>query len=279
MLFTDFKTHLFKIVTHLVLIIGVFITLFPLFWMISGSLKPPHEIFSTTLRLIPENPTLENYRFVFSTIPLLRELFNSIIIASSYTLLSLFFCSLAGFAFAKHHFPGRYFLFFFLLATMMVPVEVGIIPSFLIIKALKWVNTYYAVIIPGSASAFGIFFMRQYIATVPDEVIDAAKIDGCSDFRTYCQIILPIIKPALVALGIMHFMFSWNSFLWPLVVLRTYDMYTIVLGVNLIPAQEFDTPWGAVLAGCTVAVLPLIVFFLIFQKHFISGITLGAVKG
>lgn len=272
------KTYLLKIGVHGILIAGAFVAIFPIFWMASGSFKPPEELFSTVVKFFMRNPTLKNYKFVFNTIPFGRQLLNSVIISVGYTFLSVFFCSLAGFAFAKFSFPARHVLFFLLLATLMVPLEVSIVPSFVIINALHWINTYWAVIIPGCANALGIFFMRQYIITIPDELIDAAKIDGCSDFGIYFRIILPVIKPALAALAIIMFVPKWNEFVWPLVVLRTDDMFTAVLGVNLIPAQQFHTPWGAVLAGCTIIIIPPMILFLLFQKHFISGITLGAVK-
>jgi len=272
------KAYLLKIGVHGVLIVGAFVTIFPIFWMVSGSFKPSEELFSTTITFFVRNPILKNYKFLFNTIPFGRQLLNSVIVSVSYTFLSVFFCSLAGFAFAKFSFPARHVLFFLLIATLMIPLEVSIVPSFIIINALHWVNTYWAVIIPGCASALGIFFMRQYIITIPDELIDAAKIDGCGDFGIYFRIILPVISPALAALAIIMFVPKWNEFVWPLVVLRTDDMFTAVLGVNLIPAQQFSTPWGAVLAGCTTIIIPPMILFLLFQKHFISGITLGAVK-
>lgn len=274
----EIKTYLLKIGIHGILIVGVFVAIFPIFWMVSGSFKPPEELFSTTVKFFVRNPTFKNYKFVFNTIPFGRQLLNSVIISVSYTFLGVFFCSLAGFAFAKYSFPGRGVLFFLLLATLMIPLQVTVVPSFVIISAFHWINTYWAVIIPGCANALGIFFMRQYIITIPNELIDAAKIDGCSDFGIYFRIILPVIKPALAALAIIMFVPKWNEFIWPLVVLRTDEMFTAVLGVNLIPAQQFHTPWGAVLAGCTTLIIPAIILFLLFQKHFISGITLGVVR-
>jgi ABC-type glycerol-3-phosphate transport system permease component len=247
--------------------------------MISASFKPTGDIFSPGIHLIPAHPTLENYRVAFAALPLLRNLFNSIFVAGSFTLLSLFFSSLAGYAFAKLPFPGRNALFLVMLGTMMVPGLVGLLPLFVIMSKLGWVDTYQAVIIPGVANAFGIFFMRQYIQEVPNELLDAALIDGASNFSIYRHIILPLVKPALVALAIMQFMGAWNQFLWPLMVLRSNEMYTIVLAVAALPAANFNTPWGAIMAGTTVAVAPLILVFLSFQKQFVSGVMRVGLKG
>jgi ABC-type glycerol-3-phosphate transport system permease component len=246
--------------------------------MVSGSFKTVEELYSSNITFFAKNFTLENYKFLFNATPFARQLFNSLITTISYTFLSVFFCSLAGFAFAKLSFPGRRVLYFLLIATLMIPMEVAIVPSFVIMSALHWVNTYWAIIIPGSANALGIFFMRQYIISIPDELIDAARIDGCSDFVIYFRIILPVIKPALAALAIITFVPKWNDFIWPLLVLRSEDMLTATVGLNLLPAQQFSTPWGVVLAGCTMITMPPIIIFLLFQRYFISGVTLGAVK-
>jgi ABC-type glycerol-3-phosphate transport system permease component len=247
--------------------------------MISASFKQPAELLGSAQRLLPSSITLENYKQAFTVVPLLRNLFNSIFISGCYTLLALIFCTLGGFAFAKFDFPGRKWLFALLLGTMMVPTAVGIVPSFIIMKKLHWVNTYYSVIIPGTAHAFGIFFMRQYISSVPDEILDAAKIDGCTDFGMYWRIILPVIKPAMVTLAIMDFIGTWNDYLWPLIMLRKLDMYTILLAITAFPAPQFRTPWGPVMAGSTVSVIPLIILFLLFQKQIVSGLTVGSIKG
>lgn len=265
--------------THWVLLPASMLFLFPFFWMISASFKAQGELFGSTLRLLPSRISLEHYRFAFTAVPLVRNLFNSIFIATTATFLSLFFSSLAGFAFAKYDFPGRRVLFSVLLGTLMLPKMVGIVPSFIIISWLKWVNTYWAMIIPGVVGALGIFFMRQYMMTVPDELLDAARIDGCSDFGLYYRIMLPVIKPALGTLAIMSFIGNWNSFLWPLIVLRSYDMYTLLVAVNLLPSARFNTPWGAVMAGSTISVVPLLILFIFLQKWFTAGATVGSIRG
>ena len=253
--------------------------LFPIGWMVSASFTPSDEIFSSGLRFFPANPTLENYQTAFTSLPLLRNLGNSVIIAGVYTVGALFLCSLAAFAFAKFNFPGRNVLFTILLGTMMVPALMTLLPSFIIMSNLQWVNTYQSVIVPGLANAFGIFFMRQYMIGIPDELIDAARVDGAGSFRIFWRIMLPLCRPALAVLAIMQVISQWNQFLWPLIMLRDNSMYTIVLAVAALPSSNFNTPWGVVMVGGTVAVLPLIITFLIMQRGIIAGIMAGGLKG
>jgi len=268
-----------KFIIYLILLAGTVVALFPFLWMASSSFKSQAEIFSTAIKLIPSKISSEHYKFAFDALPLWRNLFNTALVSTSLTFLSLFFCSLAGFAFAKYSFPAREPLFYFLLATMMIPGETGLVAAFIVMNVLHWVDTYWALIIPGAASAFGIFFMRQYMLTVPNDILEAAIIDGCSPFEVYLRIVLPLVKPAIAALGIMTFMYSWNDFLWPLIVMRSPEKFTLMVAISsLVAISGFSTPWGAIMAGCTFAILPLIVVFLLFQRQFVSGIMLGAVK-
>jgi multiple sugar transport system permease protein len=264
---------------QLVLLVISVLFLFPIAWMVSASFTPSEEIFSSGLRFFPANPTLENYQTAFTSLPLLRNLGNSVIIAGVYTVGALFLCSLAAFAFAKFNFPGRNVLFTILLGTMMVPALMTLLPSFIIMSNLQWVNTYQSVIVPGLANAFGIFFMRQYMIGIPDELIDAARVDGAGSFRIFWRIMLPLCRPALAVLAIMQVISQWNQFLWPLIMLRDNSMYTIVLAVAALPSSNFNTPWGVVMVGGTVAVLPLIITFLIMQRGIIAGIMAGGLKG
>ncbi|MCW2805048.1 MAG: carbohydrate transporter permease [Propionibacteriaceae bacterium] len=264
---------------QLVLLVISILFLFPIAWMVSASFTPSEEIFSSGLRFFPANPTLENYQTAFTSLPLLRNLGNSVIIAGVYTVGALFLCSLAAFAFAKFNFPGRNVLFTILLGTMMVPALMTLLPSFIIMSNLQWVNTYQSVIVPGLANAFGIFFMRQYMIGIPDELIDAARVDGAGSFRIFWRIMLPLCRPALAVLAIMQVISQWNQFLWPLIMLRDNSMYTIVLAVAALPSSNFNTPWGVVMVGGTVAVLPLIITFLIMQRGIIAGIMAGGLKG
>lgn len=268
-----------KLLIHITLILGSILFFFPFFWMISASFKNPSELLGSAQNLLPSSITMENYQTAFTAVPLFTNFMNSVIISGGYTLLALFFTSLGGFAFAKYKFPGRDVLFSFMLGTMMIPTVVGIVPSFIIMKKLNWVNTFYSVIIPGTAHAFGIFFMRQIIRDIPDELLDAAKIDGASDFLIYRKIILPIISPALITLALMDFIGTWNDYLWPLIMLRSLDKHTILLAITSFPKVGFRRPWGAIMAASTISVLPLALLFIFFQKKIISGITAGSIKG
>jgi ABC-type glycerol-3-phosphate transport system permease component len=269
-----------KVLLYLILIVGLFIFLFPFYQMVIGSFKSEVEIFTTRPSFLPERFKLDNYNNLFTHLPFARNVFNSFFVSSSSTLFTLFFCSLAGFTFAKHKFPGRDFLFSMLLITMMLPGQVTLIPLFILMRRLNWINTYYPLIIPGAASAFGIFLMRQYtLSSIPDDLIDAARIDGCSEFGIYAKIGLPIILPGLTALGILTFMGSWNSFLWPLIVLNDFKMYTIPIALSLLQsAVRGEILYGSVFAGATIGTFPLLVIFLIFQRQFVSGILAGALK-
>jgi multiple sugar transport system permease protein len=262
---------------HLILLAAAIVFAYPLLWMVMSSFKQESQVFSLTLWT--SHPTLANYRLALKSIPLIRQFVNSVVIAGVFTVGALLLCSAAGFAFAKLTFPGKRGLFLILVSTMMVPNFMTLLPAFLIMSDLNWVNTYQSVILPGIASAFGIFFMRQYMHSIPDELLDAARIDGTGVFSVFWRIMLPLSWPAVGSLGILLFVAQWNNYLWPLVMLRTSSMQTIVLGVAALPNSNFSTPWGAVLAGASVAVVPLLVVFLIFQKRIIAGVMSGALKG
>ncbi len=267
------------VVYALLIAFTVFI-LFPGVWMLSASFKPEVEIMSARLNPIPLQPTLQSFKLITTFMPLGRNMLNSLFVAVSATALSLFLNSLGGYAFAKFHFPGSRILFFFLLGTMMVPGEVNLVPSYLVMVRLHWINTYWPLIIPGAASAWGIFMMRQYIMTVPTEMLEAARIDGCSEFGIYWRIVLPVVRPALAVWGTLGFVGTWNDFLWPMIILRSREMYTLMVSVATLPtAQGFDTPWGAIMAGATLCIAPLLVIYAFGQRFFESGITLGAVHG
>ena len=218
-----------------------------------------------------------NYRKLWSVVPYNKYFINSVFIATASTLLTLFFCSLGGFAFAKYQFKGKKVLFGILLASMMIPFQVLLVPLFGLMYNIGWLNSYKAIIIPFSVGAFGVFLMRQFIVTIPSELIDAARIDGCSEFGIYYRIILPIIKPALGALTIYSFLGSWNGYLWPLIVLRDEQKYTLPIGLaNLIGTYRQE--YGMLMAGTLLSLLPIVVLFLAMQREFVQGITLGSVK-
>jgi ABC-type glycerol-3-phosphate transport system permease component len=220
-----------------------------------------------------------NLSELFRRIPFSQNLLNTAFVATTSTILSLFLCALGGFAFAKLQFPGRDVLLTIMLSTMMIPGQVTLVPLFIIMNRLGWLDTYYPLIIPGAANAFGIFLMRQYATAIPDELIDAARIDGCGSFRIFRSVAAPILQPALTVVGLIFFMGSWNEFLWPLIVLKSMNMYTVPVALSSLVGLGYVVPYGVILAGATISSLPLAVLFLIFQRGFVSGILAGAVKG
>ncbi|MBA7471584.1 MAG: ABC transporter permease subunit [Clostridia bacterium] len=270
------KTKINRIVIYAVLtLIGVS-TLIPFLFAVSSSFKPQSCLFERSILTIKDF-TLDNYIRLFVTTSFPRWLFNSTIVGVSFSLLSLFFCSLAGYSFAKYDFLGKNALFLIVIGSMTIPPWVMIVPLFTWFTRLRLINTYWALILPGSASGFGIFLMRQYIHGIPSEILDSARIDGCSDFRIYYQIVLPLIKPALGALGIFVFMNSWNNFISPLVFIRTPDMFTIPVGLAAFVGQN-NPEFSLLMAGGMISVIPILIIFLIMQKQFVAGLTLGAVK-
>ena len=218
-----------------------------------------------------------NYRNLWKKVPYNRYFVNSVFIATASTLLTLFFCSLGGYAFAKYQFRGQKILFGILLASMMVPFQVLLVPLFGLMYDIGWLNSYKAIVIPFSVGAFGVFLMRQFIVTIPSELLDAARIDGCSEFGIYYRIVLPIIKPALGALTIYSFLGSWNGYLWPLIILRDEAKYTLPIGLaNLVGIYRQD--YGILMAGTLLSLMPIVILFLAMQREFVQGITLGGVK-
>jgi ABC-type glycerol-3-phosphate transport system permease component len=235
------------------------------------------EIYRPSYLAICWDKFTANYRRLWETVPYSRYFINSVFISTASTLITLFFCSLAGYAFAKHRFRGQKILFGLLLASMMIPFQVLLVPLFRLMYDIRWLNSYKAIIIPFSIGAFGIFLMRQFIVGIPSDLIDAARIDGCSEFGIYYRIILPVIKPALGALTIYSFLGSWNSYLWPLIILRDEAKYTLPLGLaNLVGVYRQE--YGLLMAGTLLSLLPIIILFLAMQREFVQGITLGSVK-
>lgn len=256
-------------------VVAVFMLL-PFVWMLSTSLKPADEIFGFPPIIISENFNLTSYRYLVNEYNILRVLWNSFFIATSFTLLSLFFCSLGGYGFAKYTFPGRAGLFVFLLATLMIPFIVTMVPLYLIMRDLKWIDTFWPLIIPGAANAFGIFFMRQFISTIPDELLDAARIDGASEFGLYWRIVVPMVSPGLISLGLIFFMGAWNDFLWPLVILKSPEHFTLPLLIRSLIGPVGRTVYNVQMAASIISIIPLLIIFLAFQRRFIEGVTAGA---
>lgn len=265
--------------TMVVLMAISLIFIFPFYWLLMSAFKTREKIFTMPPQFIPDPWVLSNFTDVFHMTNLARAFLNSIIIAIGHVGLALFLCSLGGYAFAKfRRAPGREGLFAFVLGTMMIPGAITMIPVFIVLTRLHLVDTYWAMIIPGAASPFGIFWMRQYIyANVHDDLVAAARVDGCSEFGIYWRIALPISQPALAALGILTLISTWNNLMWAFVVMRTKAMYTMPLLIYLLQGER-RIPYGMVMAGGVLATLPLIIAFLLFQRAFIRGMTAGALK-
>jgi len=269
---------LINIIFYSILIFGALSMAIPYIWMVITSIKPIDEIQSYPPSFGVHHPTMTPYKELFYLLPMSRYLLNSFFVAAIVTACNVFFCSLAGYAFAKHRFYGRDKLFLLLLGAIMIPYQVNLIPSFIIVKNLGWLNSFYALIIPNMAMAFGVFFCRQYIMSIPNDLIDAAKIDGCSEFSIYRLIILPLIKPALATLAIFTFLAQWNSFVWPLIVIHTNDMRTVPLALSVLNSQ-FGSNFAMMMAGATVVTLPVLIVFLSLQQYIIEGITMTRLKG
>jgi multiple sugar transport system permease protein len=245
--------------------------------MISASLMPTGQANQFPPKFLPDKVTFEHYRTLFGRLNVARYFFNSIVISLSITGISLFFNSMAGFAFAKYRFAGKQKLFKLLLSAMVIPAQVTMLPLFLMLNRMGVINTYWGVIIPGMASIYGIFLIRQYIISIPDSLIEAARIDGAHDFYIYWRIILPVAKPILVTMALFTFMGAWNDFLWPLIVLTRDSMYTLpVVLANLMGEHVQDTEM--MMAGSVITIMPIIVVFLAMQKYYLRGIMMGSVK-
>ncbi|MFC1667915.1 carbohydrate ABC transporter permease [Chlamydiota bacterium] len=268
-----------SIVLHFFLLMMLFLTLLPFIWMLSTSFKEHKDIFTLPPQWIPLHPTIENYKQLFKEGNFLRYFLNSVIISTTLTFLGLFINSMAGFVFSKYRFFGKDRLFTLLLATMMVPAQVTMIPVFLMLKYMGLLNNYLGLIIPASAAVFSIFLMRQFILGIPNDIIEAARIDGCTDFGIYCRVILPLCKPVLATIMIFTFMGSWNAFLWPLIVMLKDSMYTLPVALANLSGGAHGTDYGILMAGSVLVVLPIIIIFLLMQKHYIKGIAMTGLKG
>lgn len=267
-------------VKYAALLFGAVVMVLPFFWMVNASLMTAGEIQAQPPVWLPASPQFHNYARLLEAVPMERLYLNSLIVTSLTVVGVLFTSSLAGFAFAKYRFPGREILFYCILATMMIPFFVTLIPVFYIVRQLGWINTYQGLIAPSLTSAYGIFLMRQFILTVPDELLDAARIDGASEPLIYARIVVPLITPALATLGTFTFIGSWNAFLWPLLIITDRNLMTVPLGLNTLrtfaaEARNLDL----LMAGTTVSVLPTLILFVFLQRYFIRGIALTGLKG
>jgi multiple sugar transport system permease protein len=254
------------------------ITLLPLLWMVSVSLMTPGEASTFPPPLLPGHPTLGNYRELFAHVGLGRYLANSVFLTAVATLLSLVFNVAAGYGFAKLRFAGRDRIFRLLLGALVIPGQVAMVPLFLLLKQLGLVNTYGGVIVPAMASVFGIFLVRQYALSIPDELLEAARIDGASEFRIFRLIVVPLLKPIVVTLALFTLLSTWNDFMWPLIVLTDKDLYTLPVALASLSREHVQDD-EMMMAGSVVTVLPVLLVFLALQRYYIQGLMLGGVKG
>jgi ABC-type glycerol-3-phosphate transport system permease component len=267
-----------RIIVYFTLLVGALISLFPFYWMLISSFKPREDMFKFPPELFPERFSLLGFSNLLTKTLFARNMFNSFLVAIVFTILSVFLCSLCGYAFAKLRFPGRNFLFGVVIATMSLPFEVTLVPLFNLMAKIHWVNTYAAVIVPFAATAWGVFLMRQALLDIPDELLDAARIDGASEFQIYYKVVVPVSKPALGALATLQFLASWNDYIWPLIVLTENKMMTVPVALALFKSGYF-ADYSSIAAGALLASLPIILVFFVLQKYFVSGALFGSVKG
>jgi multiple sugar transport system permease protein len=267
-----------KIIINGLLLGGTFVALFPLLWMASVSFMQPSEASALPPPLLPAHATFYNYQLLFMRAGVGGYLLNSLFVSSAITVLSLAINLMAGYAFAKLRFAGRRQLFRTVIGMLVIPAQVAMLPLFLMLKYVGLVDNYAGVIVPAMSTAFGIFLVRQYARGIPDELMEAARIDGASEFRIFLQIVLPLLKPIMVTLAIFTFLAAWNDFMWPLIVLTGQYHYTLPLGLASL-AREHATDTELMMAGSVVTVLPVLVLFLALQRYYLEGLLIGSVKG
>jgi multiple sugar transport system permease protein len=269
--------YLSKIVKYLIVIFGVIIMIIPFLWIISTSLKEGGATMVFPPKFIPNPFTFNSYKKVFSDFPMLTFLFNSIIVAALTTFGTMIIASMAGYAFGRMHFKFRNTLFLLYLATMMIPSQVTMIPQFILLKNLGWLNTYQGLIVPNIFGVFAVFLMRQSFLALPKELEEAAFVDGANHWIVFSKIMFPLMKPTLATLGIFTFMQSWNNYLWPLIITSSQKMATLPLGLSMMQGQ-YTTDWNLVMAGVAISIIPILAVYIFAQKYFIQGMTMSGIK-
>lgn len=264
------------VVIGVTLVIGALITAFPFFWMIASSFKPQREAVQYPPSLLPQAPTVEYYLRLFTELDFGRYFMNTVIIVLI-GFIGLFLMAMAGYAFAKFDFRGRKVLFFIVLATMMIPVQVTMIPTYLMLNGMKLTNTLLGIALPTLVSGFSIFLFRQFMSTIPTELLEAARLDGAGEFRTFWQVVLPMSGPILAVQVVLTFIAGWNSFLWPLVIASDQQFYTLSVGLALLNQQIAVNP-SLQMAAASIMVVPILIVFIIFQRHVIQGFALSGLK-
>ena len=271
-------TRLWQVLGNAVLLLVIFLTVMPYVYMVSASFKPGEELFSIPVQLFPDSLYLGNYDLLFGKTNFVRWFFNSVFIGVSRMVLAVVISLMAGYAFAKYDFRFKNILFIMLLATLTLPIYVLIVPLYSMMVTFGWTDNYIALILPLAAQAIGVFLSRQYLLSIPDEILDSARVDGAGEWGIFWRIIVPLSQPVIAVMAILFFTASWNDYIWPLVVLTKDQMFTVSLGLPTL-VGPYSQEYGAVMAGSFISTVPIVIIFLIMQRRFIEGITQGAVKG
>jgi ABC-type glycerol-3-phosphate transport system permease component len=267
------------LLVYVVVIAGLLVFCVPVYYMVTTSVKAESEVTAIPVHWIPHEFHPENYVEAFGVAPFAQYFYNSLVVAVIVVLSTLIFSALAGYGFAKFSFPGKNLCFLIVLSTLMIPFQILLIPLYVLVHGLGWTNNYLGLIIPGALSAFGVFLMRQFCLTLPEELLDAARIDGAGELGIFARIVLPLLKPPLASLAIITFLGSWNNFLWPLIVVNKEYLFTLPVGMTVF-TQPLRAPyWTYIMAVSTVATLPVVIVFLALQKYFIQGVVLSGMKG
>jgi len=261
----------------MIVLIGGLIMIIPFIWIGFTSFKPPSEIVGAIPSFLPRTWTLENYTRLPHVFPLLLYLRNSVIVSAIATLFIAFGCPAAGYIFAKYQFRGKNFFFLLILSTILIPFESYVIYFYMIVNVLQWVNTFRGLIFPNIIMASGIFFLRQNIKSLPNDLIDAARIDGCSEFQIFLRIIYPLAFPATAAICIIHWVWTWSTFIWPLIITSSDDLFTMPIGLMYFERQYF-TEYGGIMTACVISFLPILIIFLLFRSRIIEGVSFTGLK-
>jgi ABC-type glycerol-3-phosphate transport system permease component len=272
------RTTVRQLYVYIILLLAAAWALVPIIWLVLSSFKTMEDMFRVPMNWLPRPFYFQAYPDAWAQRDFARYFLNSAIIAVSITVGNIFICAMAGYALAKFRFWARQFFFLAILSTLMLPLEVTMVPLFLIIKVFRWQNTFAGVIVPFIADAFGVFLMRQYILDLPDDLIEAARIDGMHEFGIFFKIIMPLSKPAIVALAIFIFREAWDLYIWPLIIITTESIRPITVGIALF-MSNYGTDWNQLLAIATIAMLPMVIIFVILQRYFVRGIVLSGLKG
>lgn len=265
-----------QFIRWILLFAGGVLMVMPLAYMLSTSFKFPFEVYN--LNLIPEEPTFENYTYVMSDGRFMRWFWNSLLIATLTTISNVLFDSLVGYTLCKFRFRGRYIVFIAILSTLMIPTEMLVIPWYLMSQQFGWLDTTWGIMFPGLMTAFGVFLMKQFFESVPDDFIEAARIDGLNELQIWWSVAMPLVKPALAALAIFVFLGNWTAFIWPLIVTNSQDMYTLPVGLTTFSVEQ-SVEWELIMTGAAISVLPTLVVFLVFQRFIIRGVVMAGLKG